>query len=95
MERAERWATERERMVRRQLAPRGITDNRVLEAMLTGPRERFVPEKFADHAYEDCALPIGHGQTISQPYIVALMAQEAFITPSDRVLVKCLRARMY
>ncbi len=73
-------------MVRRDLAARGIHDGRVLKAMGTVPREAFVPERRKRSAYEDRPLPIGGGQTISQPYIVALMAQAAAIEPGDRVL---------
>jgi len=58
-----------------QLRAEGITDERVLEAIAQVPREEFVPPTFRDRAYENVALPIGHGQTISQPYIVALMTQ--------------------
>ncbi len=67
----------RRRMVEEQLAARDIRDPRVLEAMLRVPRHRFVPEKLRNEAYADHPLPIGHGQTISQPYIVALMTQAA------------------
>lgn len=67
----------RRRMVEEQLAARDIRDPRVLEAMLRVPRHRFVPEKVVHEAYADHPLPIGHGQTISQPYIVALMTQAA------------------
>ena len=73
-------------MVAHDLAARDIHDERVLAAMESVPRERFVPEDLADAAYEDRPLPIGVGQTISQPYIVALMAQEARIRAADRVL---------
>jgi protein-L-isoaspartate(D-aspartate) O-methyltransferase len=66
---------ERATMVERQLRRRGITDERVLEAMGRVPREAFVPERLAGHAYDDAALPIGEGQTISQPYIVAAMCE--------------------
>jgi len=62
-------------MVARQLAARGITDARVLAAMGSVPRERFVPAAVAESAYEDSALPIGHRQTISQPWIVAAICQ--------------------
>lgn len=86
MDGSDRYAAQRERMVARQLAPRGIRDQRVLDAMRTVPREQFVPADLRRYAYEDGALPIGSGQTISQPYIVALMAQEARIAPDDRVL---------
>jgi protein-L-isoaspartate(D-aspartate) O-methyltransferase len=76
----------RHQMVERQLAGRGITDERVLEAMREVPRHRFVPEDMWDMAYRDTPLPIGHGQTISQPYIVAYMTQALHLTPDDRVL---------
>ncbi len=72
---AENFAGARERMVATQLRPRGITDERVLEAMARVPRERFVPENQRRHAYDDRALSIGEGQTISQPYMVAIMLQ--------------------
>jgi len=72
---AEYFARERERMVARQLRPRGITDERVLEAMGRVPRERFVPDTQRGCAYEDRAMSIGEGQTISQPYMVAVMLE--------------------
>ena len=65
----------REKMVKRQLIPRGIKDPRVLEAMEKAPRDRFVEEALVGEAYNDHPLPIGHNQTISQPYIVALMTE--------------------
>jgi protein-L-isoaspartate(D-aspartate) O-methyltransferase len=77
---------ERERMVRHQIAGRGIGDPRVLDAMRAVPREAFVPEAQRPHAYDDNPLPIGEGQTISQPYIVARMAEAAAIAPTDHVL---------
>jgi len=73
-------------MVRRQLAARGIADKRVLAALATVPREHFVPEHLMDQACADAPLPSGHGQTISQPYIVALMTQEAALTRRSHVL---------
>jgi len=76
----------RDRMVAEQIEPRGVSDPRVLQAMRQVPRERFVDPDYADHAYEDRPLPIAEGQTISQPFIVALMAQAAQIKPTDRVL---------
>jgi protein-L-isoaspartate(D-aspartate) O-methyltransferase len=76
----------RQAMVAQQLKARDITDPRVLEAMSKVPRERFVPEDLRSLAYEDHPLPIGMGQTISQPYIVALMTQWAEIKPGDKVL---------
>ena len=79
-------AARRTHMVERQLAGRGIDDPRVLEAMRRVPRHRFVPEAAAALAYSDSPLPIGHDQTISQPYIVALMTQLARPEPGDRAL---------
>lgn len=73
-------------MVRTQLAARDITDRRVLAAMATVPRADFVPRLMRPRAYDDGPLPIGHDQTISQPYIVALMTQLAGITRQARVL---------
>jgi protein-L-isoaspartate(D-aspartate) O-methyltransferase len=75
-----------EEMIRRQLVERGITDPRVLEAMRSVPRERFFSPGLAKEAYADQAAPIGFGQTISQPYIVALMTQNLRVEPTDRVL---------
>ena len=77
---------ERNVMVRAQLVQRGITDSRVLDAMATVPRHLFVPPAARAQAYGDRALPISEGQTISQPYIVALMAQALSLRPGDRVL---------
>ena len=76
----------RQAMVARQLQRRDITDPRVLIAMGTVPRHRFVPEALASRAYGDYPLPIGEDQTISQPYIVALMTQWAEVAPGDKVL---------
>jgi protein-L-isoaspartate(D-aspartate) O-methyltransferase len=73
-------------MVREQIESRGITDARVLAAMTKVPRHEFVPERLADKAYEDHPLPIGHNQTISQPYIVALMTELLQIQPGAKVL---------
>src|SRR4051794_6329716 len=73
-------------MVESQIARRGVKSPQVLDAMRRVPRERFVPEKLAEFAYEDSPLPIGFGQTISQPYVVALMIDAAEIAPGDRVL---------
>lgn len=78
--------TDRERMVRTQIAARDVTDERVLAALRQVPRHRFVPPSQANLAYEDTALPIGEGQTISQPYIVAFMTAAAGIRRGDRVL---------
>jgi protein-L-isoaspartate(D-aspartate) O-methyltransferase len=79
-------AADRERMVARQIAGRGVRDPRVLQAMREVPREEFVAPGFAEFAYEDSPLPIGERQTISQPYIVALMIEAAEVGPGDRVL---------
>ncbi len=76
----------RERMVERQIASRGVRDARVLAAMREVPREEFVPKKSRDSSYEDKPLPIEEGQTISQPYIVALMIEALELAPGDRVL---------
>jgi protein-L-isoaspartate(D-aspartate) O-methyltransferase len=76
----------RERMVARHLQARGIRDAAVLTAMREVPREAFLPPGLEEFAYEDAPLPISHGQTISQPYIVALMAAALELQPSDRVL---------
>jgi protein-L-isoaspartate(D-aspartate) O-methyltransferase len=73
-------------MVREQLEARGIHDPRVLAAFRRVPRERFVPPDLAAQAYEDSALPIGHEQTISQPYMVALMTQSVGLQGGERVL---------
>ena len=76
----------RERMVREQLRARDIRDSRVLAAMLKVPRHEFVPENLARSAYEDNALPLSMGQTISQPYIVAYMTQALNLKGTERVL---------
>lgn len=73
-------------MVETQISTRGIRDPRVIGAMLAVPRHLFVPPDLALAAYQDRPLPIGHGQTISQPYIVALMTELLMLTPGDRVL---------
>jgi protein-L-isoaspartate(D-aspartate) O-methyltransferase len=77
---------DRQRMVERQLRARDIEDERVLEAMARVPRELFVPESERRRAYSDAALPIGHGQTISQPYMVARIAEALALRPGERVL---------
>ena len=76
----------RERMVETQLEGRGITDIKVLYAMRKVPRHLFVPEPLRSRAYEDCPLPIGENQTISQPYMVALMTQSLGVKNTDIVL---------
>jgi protein-L-isoaspartate(D-aspartate) O-methyltransferase len=73
-------------MVRSQIAARGVKDGRVLEAMRTVPRHEFVPADQVDRAYQDRPLPIGEGQTISQPYIVALMTELLDVQPGEVVL---------
>ena len=78
--------TSRQLMVDSQLRARGISDPRVLEAMLRVPRHEFVPDPYRAQAYEDHPLPIGDGQTISQPYIVALMLESLQLSSSDKVL---------
>ena len=79
-------AAQRQRMVTEQLKARGISDERVLNAMNKVPREEFVPPDSRAGSYEDGPLPIGYGQTISQPYIVAFMTEQLRLKPSDRVL---------
>jgi protein-L-isoaspartate(D-aspartate) O-methyltransferase len=79
-------ALERERMVERQLRARGVEDERVLEAFREVPRELFVEPGLEQAAYTDAPLPIGESQTISQPFVVALMVEALEIRPSDRVL---------
>src|SRR3979409_2547087 len=76
----------RSRMVDFQIVRRGIRDPNVLEAMRCVPREAFVEPGYEEFAYEDVPLPIGEGQTISQPYIVALMIEGAEVKPGDQVL---------
>jgi protein-L-isoaspartate(D-aspartate) O-methyltransferase len=77
---------QRQQMVATQIAARGIKDPQVLAAMAEVPRHEFVPENRRVSAYSDFPLPIGHGQTISQPFIVAFMTEAADIDPDDRVL---------
>ena len=76
----------RRAMIERDLVSRGIRDRRVLEAMGSIERELFVPEKLRSRAYEDRPLPIGEGQTISQPYIVAFMTELLNLTGTERLL---------
>src|SRR3989440_455950 len=80
------FAAERQKMVQEQLKPRGLHDERVLAAMAKVPREEFVPENMRGKSYYDSALPIGHDQTISQPFIVAFMTEQLRPQPTDRVL---------
>ena len=80
------WQRQREAMVERQVRARGVHDERVLQALRTIPRERFVPADVRASAYEDRPLPIGQGQTISQPYIVAYMTAQLAVEPTSRIL---------
>lgn len=82
----ELYILERQRMVEEQIERRGITDQRVLEAMRKVKRHLFVPAHLGNVAYEDRPLPIGHGQTISQPYIVAYMTQAGRVEAGDHIL---------
>jgi len=77
---------ERKLMVEKTIVSRGISDSLVLDAMLSVPRHRFVPSEYREMAYNDSPVPIGEGQTISQPYIVALMTELAGISPQSEVL---------
>jgi protein-L-isoaspartate(D-aspartate) O-methyltransferase len=79
-------ALQRQDMVEKQIRRRHITDSRVLECLERTPRHEFVPAEFRDRAYEDSPLPIGEGQTISQPYIVAAMTSALRLTGNERVL---------
>ncbi len=83
---AEGFESTRRRMVEKQIVARGIEDERVVSAMLKVPRHEFVPGKYSHYSYHDTPLPIGHDQTISQPYIVALMTEEMTLSSADRVL---------
>lgn len=80
------YVEQRKRMVREQIASRGVVDPIVLDAMGLVPREVFVPERMREFAYEDAPLPIEEAQTISQPYIVAVMAEALELQPTDRIL---------
>lgn len=82
----ENYGLNREEMVKTQLIPRGIHDPLVLDAMRKVPRDPFVPEKLKKHAYEDGPLPIGQDQTISQPYIVALMTEALGLNGENKTL---------
>jgi protein-L-isoaspartate(D-aspartate) O-methyltransferase len=83
---ADDYHFDRQRMVSKQIANRGIKDRAVLSAMRNVPRHELVPTNLIPNAYEDRPLPIGHGQTISQPYIVGLMTELLDLEPEDRVL---------
>ncbi|MCK4519203.1 MAG: protein-L-isoaspartate O-methyltransferase, partial [Candidatus Omnitrophica bacterium] len=78
--------TLRTKMVKEQLIPRGIKDKRTLKVFREVPRELFVDDKYLDNSYEDHPLPIGNGQTISQPYIVALMTELLALSGNEKVL---------
>src|SRR5687768_10695011 len=80
------YKKQRGEMVEQQIKARGIRDGKVLDAMRTVPRHRFVPEGLLSRAYIDSPLPIGLSQTISQPYIVAYMTEAADISKNDKVL---------
>jgi protein-L-isoaspartate(D-aspartate) O-methyltransferase len=82
----DQFAEERESMVDDQIVPRDLTDPIVLRAMRRVPRHEFVPPEYLGQSYEDHPLPIGYGQTISQPYIVAYMSENLELQPGDRVL---------
>jgi protein-L-isoaspartate(D-aspartate) O-methyltransferase len=84
--RADPYAAQREELVQRTIVDRGVTDAAVIAAMQTVHRHRFVPDEYLDRAYADHPLPIGYGQTISQPYIVALMTELLELDRGDRVL---------
>jgi protein-L-isoaspartate(D-aspartate) O-methyltransferase len=81
----ERFAVDRQRLVETQLRDRGIRDQRLLNAMATIPRHEFVESRYRDQAYADHPLPIGAGQTISQPYIVALMLELLQLGPTSKI----------
>jgi protein-L-isoaspartate(D-aspartate) O-methyltransferase len=80
------YSAQRQEMVRTQIVTRGITDQRVLATMNKVPREEFVPEQLRSASYLDGPVPIGHEQTISQPYIAAFMTEQLRLQPKDRVL---------
>jgi protein-L-isoaspartate(D-aspartate) O-methyltransferase len=83
---ADPYTAKRETLVERTIVARGVTEPSVVRAMRTVPRHLFVPDGYLDQAYADHPLPIGYGQTISQPYIVALMTELLELEPEDRVL---------
>ena len=80
------WKDWTKKMVREQIIRRGISNNQVIDVMQNTPRHRFVPDGVADYAYQDNALPIGKGQTISQPYIVAFMTETLDVNSTYKVL---------
>ncbi len=83
---ADDYARRREQMVDRQIAGRDVKDARVLDAMRRVPRHKFVPQEYVPYAYDDSPLPIGQGQTISQPYIVGYMTEQLQVGPKSKVL---------
>ena len=83
---AEQYDQERQLMVEKQIKQRGVVDPQLLDAMLKVPRHLFVPENLVSLAYNDTPLPIGYGQTISQPYIVALMTDSLKVEEGFKVL---------
>ena len=86
MKPGETYGPERRRLVQKQLRARGIRDRRVLEAFLEVPRHHFVPGEWLEQAYDDGPIPIGHDQTVSQPYMIAAMVQAARVSSGSRVL---------
>jgi protein-L-isoaspartate(D-aspartate) O-methyltransferase len=80
------YASNRQEMINTQIIKRGIKNKRVLKAMSAIPRELFVPKTLEKHAYDDSPLPIGYGQIISQPFVTALMLEEAMIKPDSKIL---------
>jgi len=82
----EDWKEKAEAMVRSQIQARGVKDQRVLDAMKNTPRHLFVPSDVTHYAYNDSPLPIGHGQTISQPYIVGLMTESLELQGTEKIL---------
>jgi protein-L-isoaspartate(D-aspartate) O-methyltransferase len=82
----DRFAQQRERMIKEQIAPRGMIDAPVLAAMAKVPRQEFVPPELREASYGDHPLPIGYGQTISQPFVVAFMTEQVRPKQTDRVL---------
>ncbi len=83
---AQNYAEDREQMVKWQIEDRGISDSKVINAMRTVKRHKFVPKQYQENAYRDGPLSIGQGQTISQPYIVALMTEKLQLDENDKVL---------
>lgn len=82
----ENWEYSAKKLVDEYLAPQGIKDRRILDAIAKTPRHLFVPKKFTEYAYQDSPLPIGEGQTISQPFIVARMTELLDLRDGDKVL---------